>query len=268
MSIVRFRQINKKLYRGGAPSPHDVAVINKLYGITKIISLDSDAGAVIDDICDRLNIEHHTIAIDAFNKSSILKLFSHNLDQIFLSDKPTYIHCQQGKDRTGLIFAIYRCKYEDWNCHKAYDEALSLGFGVGLTDKIIKFDKKIISKYCKHNHKHIDNLAADKEIQDDFNAAYDIVSNTNDYNSEYRDYTLDNWEQQSWSPYSDYRVREFPFDMVDKYFDEQYYSRQDNGLNDQINNDNESSIPQVGQYDVNTTMNGAGPSMVGSGVVY
>src|SRR5207249_1161307 len=82
--------------------------------------------------------------------------------------------------------------------------------------------KKIISKFCKHNHKHIDQETTEKEIQEDFNAAYDIVSNTLDYNREYRDYTLDNLSQQSWSPYADYRVREFPFAMVDKYFDEQY----------------------------------------------
>lgn len=273
MTIARFRQISPVLYRGSAPSAEDVVMLNKRYGIKRIVSLDQEAGKTIDKICHLLGIEHIIIPINAFDKSSILKLFSHDLDYLFLSDKPTYFHCIQGKDRTGLAFAIYRCKYEGWTCADAYKEARSLGFGIGLTKKIINFDKKIIVKFCKHNHEHIDHETPEQEvkedlqeIQDDFNSAYDIVSNTLDYDREFRDYTLDNWSRQSWSPYADYSVRQFPFTVVDKYFDEQYKNRQNYGLDETDFTDSE--IPQVGQYDTNTQgINGAGPSMIGSGIM-
>lgn len=40
----------------------------------------------------------------------------------------TYVHCERGQDRTGLIVGVYRVKVEHWTKADAYQEMLKHGF--------------------------------------------------------------------------------------------------------------------------------------------
>jgi protein tyrosine/serine phosphatase len=40
---------------------------------------------------------------------------------------PVFVHCREGKDRTGTVVACYRIAHDHWNNAKALDEAKSLG---------------------------------------------------------------------------------------------------------------------------------------------
>lgn len=42
--------------------------------------------------------------------------------------QPVYVHCAEGKDRTGFIAALYRVLYQHWNPRDAVDEMYSMGF--------------------------------------------------------------------------------------------------------------------------------------------
>ncbi|MCI0662385.1 MAG: tyrosine-protein phosphatase, partial [Acidobacteria bacterium] len=42
---------------------------------------------------------------------------------------PVFIHCRRGSDRTGVIVAIFRIKYDGWNDNQALDEAKRYGMG-------------------------------------------------------------------------------------------------------------------------------------------
>ncbi|MGZ3721881.1 MAG: phosphatase domain-containing putative toxin [Bdellovibrionales bacterium] len=46
---------------------------------------------------------------------------------LVLNGIPLYIHCEHGKDRTGLIVALYRIRYEGWSTDLAYKEWQDLG---------------------------------------------------------------------------------------------------------------------------------------------
>jgi hypothetical protein len=213
-----------------------------------------------------------------------------------MDDGPTYVHCIEGKDRTGLACAMFRCLYQGWSCDEAMKEALKLGFGQGVPARAVHLYKDIIESACEcsdsnkdKKHKHINHNKNYKHNKDHNNAdadgmldtGYDIVSNQRDYPSDYRDYTLDGWEQQSWSPWEDYRVREFPFaSAYPVYFPEQYGSRvaEDmddsdiGGRNDVDGKDDDRyhgpAIPQSGTWDTSTDgIMGAGPSLVGSGYI-
>ena len=125
-----------------------------------------------------------------------------------------------------------------------------------MDSKTINLYKKLISKSCG---------CKDKDI----NSAYDIVSNQREYPSDYADYSLEAWEQGSWSPYEDYRVQEFPYAPQYPQYSEQYKSRIDHGLDnsDSLNMKN-IQVPQVGQWNTSTDgIMGAGPSMIGSGTI-
>jgi protein tyrosine/serine phosphatase len=42
--------------------------------------------------------------------------------------QPIFVHCHGGKDRTSLIFAAYRIKYDHWGIEDAYKEMLAYGY--------------------------------------------------------------------------------------------------------------------------------------------
>lgn len=252
--IKRFRMINDKLYRGGNLSPKDVFFLKKKFNIVKIISLDINVAKLIDRTTKLLNIKHIVIPIYINKKTSLLKLFNYNIINLLEDDSgAVFVGCKQGKDRTGLVIAMYRCEKQGWSCSDAIREAKQLGFGIGIDPKITSLYLKIIKRFCEC---------------EDTNDAYDIVSNQREYPSDYADYTLDSFEQGSWSPYEDYRVKEDPYTKTEIDWPEQYQSRQDFGLDDRSDMDYGRGFPQSGTYDTSTSgINGAGPSLVGSGYI-
>lgn len=250
--IKRFRQVNENLYRGSAPSIEDVSMLKNKFGINKIVSLDYNSGKRIDRATKLLNIKHVMLPIEFAKKSSLIKFLNHNIVDLLDNDGPTFIHCAQGKDRTGLAIAMYRCEHDGWTCGKALKEAKQLGYGIGVPPQVLKVYSKLIKSSCNCK-------------DSDVNSAYDIVSNERE-----DDHIGGSSTQLSWSPYEDYRVRQYPYskDQID--WPEQYESRQDYELDDSGMDKERPSrgIPQSGGYDTSTDgINGAGPSLVGSGYI-
>lgn len=258
--IHNFSRVSKTLYRGSAPSIEDVIMLNKKFGIKKIVSLDEDAGKRIDRACKLLDINHIMLPINVGSKLSLIKFLNQDIVELFDRGGPTYIHCIHGKDRTGLACAIYRCEKQGWSCGEALEEAKGFGFGIGVDPRVVKLYKKLIKDAC-----------GCKNDNHDISFAYDIVSNQREYPSDYADYTLNNWEQQSWSPYEDYRVKEWPGSTQQIDYPEQYKSREDYGLDDTVRDssmDYGRGFPMSGGWDSSILgINGAGPSLVGSGYI-
>lgn len=169
--IKRFMEVDNGLYRGSAPSISDVSKLKDSFEINKIVSLDRDTGLRIDRVCKMLGIQHIIIPIFGTDLGPIAELMSDNLKTLLIDGGPTFVHCLEGKDRTGMVVAMYRCQYMGWSCEDAIAEAKSLGFGVGLNPKVTNFYKKIICRTCSDQHDH----ANIKHI-DDSNEA-DITDN-------------------------------------------------------------------------------------------
>jgi protein tyrosine/serine phosphatase len=208
--IRRFRKVADGLYRGSAPSPQDVLWLKERLGINKIVSLDQETGDKIDRACKMLGI-HHVKAYISGDRKSLYHVLSQNLKHLLLDDGPTYFHCHEGKDRTGLLAALFRCKYQGWSPEQAIKEAKSLGFGVGIPPESMHLYEKII-RSCK-SHK-----------DPDVNQA-DIVSNEREYIGDNRDSYLDESRQDSWAPYLDH-TRQNPMDAIYVYINDQGPTRQ------------------------------------------
>lgn len=254
--IHNFHRVNKHLFRGGILSPKDVVMLKHKYGVDKIVSLDKDAGAHINRATKLLGIKHIMLPIEIGSKSSLLRFLHQDIEKL-LGGGTVYVHCMEGKDRTGLAIAMYRCKHDGWSCGRALKEAIKYGFGIGIDPSVVRLYAKIIKRACGCK-------------DEDLNLAYDIVSNQREYPSDYADYTLGPWQQQSWNPYEDFRVREYPYAPVDiNYYEGQYPTRQDYGLDDHPSFQFEHvRVPSVGQTNTPTDMgNLAGISFVGSGYV-
>ena len=199
-----FSKLNSKLYRCGSPTIKDIKLLKSKFNIEKVISLSVEDGKKISGICNHLGIQQIFIPLEIHKRTSILHLLNHNFDELFTVNGPTLIHCHAGKDRTGLVCALIRCKYFNWDCERALNEAISFGFGKGVPDKTINTYINLICNFCNKDHHHIN--VSDDDIKKDFNVASDtmqsIVSNERD------DMTS---AQESFAPYLDFRTNSYPY---------------------------------------------------------
>lgn len=241
--IRRFREvIPHVLYRGSAPTPKDVLELHNKLKIKKIISLDKESGDRISRACKMLGIQQVKLYIDHTRKS-LYDFLSQDLKKLFLEGGPTFVHCQEGKDRTGLACALVKCKYMGMNPEKAINEAKSLGFGVGIQpQRVISFEN--IIRRCK----------PDKDV----NHA-DIVSNEREYKGDNRDSFLDEGHQGSFAPHLD-QTKHSPMDMVYPSILDQSPTRQnypDTPLF-RYNPEKGAVVPNIGEYDNDAGQRGAG----------
>jgi protein tyrosine/serine phosphatase len=54
-------------------------------------------------------------------------------------NQPVFVHCEHGKDRTGLIVALYRVYFQHWSKEKAHQEMLDLGHSTFWTSDMDDF---------------------------------------------------------------------------------------------------------------------------------
>ena len=260
--IHKFREaIPKTLYRGSAPNIADVKELKKL-GVKKIVSLDQLSGDKIDRACKLAGIKHIKMYID-HTKKSLMHFLSQNLKQLLLEGGPTFVHCHEGKDRTGLACALVKCKYLGMPPEEAIDEAKSLGFGIGVPKPIVKLYEKII-EHCKPASK-------------DNNAADSIVSNEQEYISDNRDSALDEGRQGSFAPYLD-ETYIAPYTSTYGNLLEQSPTRQNYHSQSQRQQEDENkpephpsskdSIPTVGEYNNDAGSAWTGPTINMTGFIY
>jgi protein tyrosine/serine phosphatase len=281
--IKRFRKVTDGLYRGSAPTPQDVLWLKKNLGIKKIVSLDKKTGEKIDRTCQMLGIDHVKEYIDGTRKS-LYDILSKNLNHLLIDGGPTFFHCHCGKDRTGLVAALFKVKYMGVKPQDAIDEAKSLGFGVGADPRWIHIFERLIRSA--------------KPVKDTNHA--DIVSNEREYISDNRDSYLDEAHRgDSWSTYLDH-TRQNPMDAVYVYNNDQSPTRENYQqtwkdpkdrmdrrniikklLKELVEDDGgtldedaiksymeEESIPQVGVYNNDAGQKGFGPTENYSGFFY
>lgn len=243
--IHKLRKVTDGLYRGSAPSPKDVEHLKEHLGIKKIVSLDKETGDRIDRSCKLLGIDHIKLYLDE-KLSSLHKLFKYDLKKLLIDGGPTFFHCHYGKDRTGLLAALYKCKYMGESPDRAIEEAKSLGFGVGVDPSIVSLYEKII-KACK-------------SVKDE-NAA-DIVSNEREYVGDNRDTFLDESRQDSFAPYLDH-TKQNPADALYTYINDQSPTRQNYDPDRPItpyDQEKTDTIPMVGEFDNDAGQRGFGPA--------
>jgi protein tyrosine/serine phosphatase len=242
--IQRFRKVAPGLYRGSAPDPQDVMKLKEQLGIRKIVSLDKETGEKIDRACKLLGIKHIKLYLDGSRKT-LLHFLSQDLKKVFLEGGPTFMHCHEGKDRTGFVSALVKCKYLGMDPEKAIEEAKSLGFGIGVDPSIIHLYEKII-RSCK-------------KVKDTNNA--DIVSTEREYQGDNRDGFLDEVNQGSFAPYLDH-TRQNPMDALYPYTLDQSPTREnypDTSLF-QYDPSKGDAVPNVGEFDNDAGQRGFGPS--------
>jgi protein tyrosine/serine phosphatase len=122
-----FSLVAPGIYRGGRPDQPGIQTLVQL-GVKTIVDLENDDGAIttergwaqqagINFISKPMN------GLDTPDDSEVNQILAD-----INSDQPVFVHCMQGKDRTGLIIALHRVFYEGWTPKAAHDETMALGF--------------------------------------------------------------------------------------------------------------------------------------------
>jgi protein tyrosine/serine phosphatase len=105
-------------------------ILKEFFGLKTILSLrDSTENMDWEEReAGRLGIDFINIAMDTAQEQPVEKI-KECLDIITDKERqPIFVHCHGGKDRTGLIFAAYRMKYDRWGIEDAYKEMLAYGY--------------------------------------------------------------------------------------------------------------------------------------------
>jgi tyrosine-protein phosphatase SIW14 len=119
------------IYRGSQPQTTEDYQKLKSMGIKTIINLRWDASVTKSNqeaSAHRFHFLNFPIkATDYPNNNQIQEIFEVLNDS---RNHPIFIHCQFGKDRTGLVAALYRVLYQNWKPQQARNEWIQMGFAV------------------------------------------------------------------------------------------------------------------------------------------
>jgi tyrosine-protein phosphatase SIW14 len=146
IGIINFHQVNPHLFRGSRLQSQDDAQTLSRLGIKMVIDLqggDADgpivqyvvpyfeAGETQEEIAlERSWVEATGIKFYSRPLGSLWKVSdgdSKRIDEVLAlinnpANQPVYVHCAHGADRTGLVVALERVRFEGWKPIDAYDE--------------------------------------------------------------------------------------------------------------------------------------------------
>src|SRR5262245_998169 len=125
--IPNFHQVTEHIFRGGQPEADGWAQLAGL-GVTTVIdlrrgvehSISAESTAVTNAGMQYLNFP-----MNGFDTPTAEQMAR----ALELLDRPgnLFVHCKQGRDRTGTVIAAYRISRQHWEPPRALAEARSLG---------------------------------------------------------------------------------------------------------------------------------------------
>lgn len=118
-----FSKVSDALYRGAQPTAGQFAELKKM-GIQTVVSLRY-TGSDQDDL-EGLGMKYVQFRFNPFQPQeddvvAFLKVAAEP------NNRPVFVHCREGVDRTGMMVAIYRVVVQDWPREKAIAEMESMG---------------------------------------------------------------------------------------------------------------------------------------------
>jgi len=142
--IPNFHQVNEHIYRGGQPADPGWRGLSDL-GVKTVIDLrrEGELGhslAAEQRAVTALGMRYISFPMNGIvapDPQQVLKILS-----LLDGPDPVFVHCREGKDRTGTVIACYRISHDRWQNRKAMDEAKSYGihwFETGMKGYILGF---------------------------------------------------------------------------------------------------------------------------------
>lgn len=149
--IPNFHQVNSGIFRGGRPTSEADMGLLKASGIKTIINLQGGdlKNPLLRKFVAKLEpgeLPQNINAESSWAKAAGIQFFNFPLDSIgdvtkkenveiesilsILNDEkyfPVFVHCEHGKDRTGMIISLYKVQNTSIGIHAAHEEWESYG---------------------------------------------------------------------------------------------------------------------------------------------
>ncbi|MBU4444815.1 tyrosine-protein phosphatase [bacterium] len=124
-----FHIVTPGVWRSSQPNRESLDRMKK-HGLKTVINLRGDKATNLWErhIADSLGLKYYNIQIDARyeqNTDTVRYILSIMHDS---AHQPVLIHCLGGKDRTGMLSAIYKMRYCGTSFEDAYREMLMYGY--------------------------------------------------------------------------------------------------------------------------------------------
>jgi tyrosine-protein phosphatase SIW14 len=138
--LPNFHQVNEHLYRGAQPLSGGMRTL-AAKGIKTIINLRGEDEGTRGEERDARDagLRYFNVPMDGLSRPTdeqvekVLALINDS------QNWPVFVHCNHGKDRTGMIIACYRISHDGWTSENAKREAKHYGLSwiqFGMKDYI------------------------------------------------------------------------------------------------------------------------------------
>jgi protein tyrosine phosphatase (PTP) superfamily phosphohydrolase (DUF442 family) len=129
-----FSRVEPWLYRGGRPDETSVNYLASI-GVKTIINLErgwfSENPLTVQKerrLAKKAGLQFIHIPLHPFFKPGRKDIDRILLTVINTDNHPVFVHCRKGSDRTGIVVAALRIKYQRWTINRAYEEMKSFGY--------------------------------------------------------------------------------------------------------------------------------------------
>jgi tyrosine-protein phosphatase SIW14 len=114
------------IYRGAQPTPQGIATLKNQFKVKTVIDLRDDAVGWERAACTAVGINYVRIPSNAaVVDEETIQTF---LETLRKAKSPVFVHCREGRDRTGLEVAVYRIVDEHWTREAAIEELERHGY--------------------------------------------------------------------------------------------------------------------------------------------
>lgn len=134
--IPNLRMVSGRLLRGGQPTDAGLNLL-KNSGVKTIIDLRAEEPKIAESerkTVESLGMKFVHIPMYAFDTPDN-KQFQRFLNAVSIPENgPVYLHCLQGRDRTGTMTGAYRIVIENWTFDNAFKEMMACGYRPGFAN--------------------------------------------------------------------------------------------------------------------------------------
>lgn len=127
--IPNFAQVEPGVWRGGQPvSDEGWRYLSSELHVWKVVKLDTrEEGSDAKAVANGMHVVYIpiTLAQQTVGKPSPGALTE---AVAAIERSGTFVHCEHGQDRTGLVIGAYRVRVEHWTKNDAYAEMAAYGF--------------------------------------------------------------------------------------------------------------------------------------------
>jgi tyrosine-protein phosphatase SIW14 len=146
--IPNFHEVADHIYRGGQPTAEGWLSLSHL-GVKTVIDLRRDGEHSVkaeQQAVEAAGMHYVNIPLKGIVAPPDEKIQKALALLEASPEQPVFVHCKQGRDRTGTVIACYRIAYDGWQNQAALREAKSYGMHrmeVGMKRYILGFSAPI-----------------------------------------------------------------------------------------------------------------------------